>query len=246
MILRRLPQNLREQNWTAISIEFVLLVAGVFLGIQVANWNEDRQDRQAEQRYLLELVRDLSTDIDRLQQKRREALAKFALAESIILQIEPDFERPPFFPAIDEMPRPSESFKNHVYAGLTTAHLFTTADATFRELVQTGQLGVLSDRSVVNELTAYYALIEQRRIEDQVAFDQISPMLGHLTARGLSMADRATSEDAVRLARDDVQFLGLVKMAYFLTDWQYAMLGRVLTKAEAALVRVQASLEGAP
>ncbi len=43
MILRRLSQSLREQNWTAIWIEFVLLVAGVFLGIQVANWNEDRQ-----------------------------------------------------------------------------------------------------------------------------------------------------------------------------------------------------------
>lgn len=43
MILRRLSQSLKEQNWTAISIEFVLLVVGVFLGIQVANWNEDRQ-----------------------------------------------------------------------------------------------------------------------------------------------------------------------------------------------------------
>ncbi|MEO5629779.1 MAG: hypothetical protein ABIQ62_08445 [Thermomonas sp.] len=42
MILRRLSQSLKEQNWTAIWIEFVLLVAGVFLGIQVANWNQER------------------------------------------------------------------------------------------------------------------------------------------------------------------------------------------------------------
>ena len=47
MLLRRLSQSLKEQNWTAISIEFVLLVAGVFLGIQVANWNEERADRLA-------------------------------------------------------------------------------------------------------------------------------------------------------------------------------------------------------
>ena len=39
MILRRLAQSLKEQNWTAITIEFVLLVLGVFLGIQAANWN---------------------------------------------------------------------------------------------------------------------------------------------------------------------------------------------------------------
>jgi len=43
MIFRRLAQNLKEQNWAAIAIEFVLLVVGVFLGIQVANWNVERE-----------------------------------------------------------------------------------------------------------------------------------------------------------------------------------------------------------
>ena len=46
MILRRLAHHLREQNWTAIAIEFVLLVLGVFLGIQVANWNAEREANQ--------------------------------------------------------------------------------------------------------------------------------------------------------------------------------------------------------
>jgi hypothetical protein len=36
MILRRLTNALKEQNWTTILIEFVLLVSGVFLGIQAA------------------------------------------------------------------------------------------------------------------------------------------------------------------------------------------------------------------
>lgn len=45
MILRRLSRSLQEQNWTAIVIEFILLVVGVFLGIQVANWNATRVDR---------------------------------------------------------------------------------------------------------------------------------------------------------------------------------------------------------
>lgn len=45
MILRRLSQALKEQNWAAIVIEFILLVSGVFLGIQVSNWNAARVDR---------------------------------------------------------------------------------------------------------------------------------------------------------------------------------------------------------
>jgi hypothetical protein len=43
MILHRLSKNLKEQNWTAIWIEFVLLAAGVFLGMQVSNWNAERE-----------------------------------------------------------------------------------------------------------------------------------------------------------------------------------------------------------
>lgn len=42
MLLRRLTLHVREQNWTAIGIDFVIVVVGVFIGIQVANWNDDR------------------------------------------------------------------------------------------------------------------------------------------------------------------------------------------------------------
>ena len=55
MMLRRFAENLREQNWTAIIIEFLLLVIGVFLGIQVANWNEARVDRERERVFLGQL-----------------------------------------------------------------------------------------------------------------------------------------------------------------------------------------------
>ncbi len=60
MILRRLSQSLKEQNWMAITIEFVLLVVGVFLGIQVANWNAER----AEQKHALELFERLADDLE--------------------------------------------------------------------------------------------------------------------------------------------------------------------------------------
>ena len=59
MILRRLTQNLRMQNWTAIGIEFVLLVLGVYLGILAANWNLDRAARQETGKLLSQLETEL-------------------------------------------------------------------------------------------------------------------------------------------------------------------------------------------
>jgi hypothetical protein len=43
MFMRRITTRLRQQDWLAVTIEFALVVAGVFLGIQVANWNDARR-----------------------------------------------------------------------------------------------------------------------------------------------------------------------------------------------------------
>ena len=65
MILRRLSQSLKEQSWTGIVIEFILLVAGVFLGIQVANWNQAQADARSGRDYVTRLARDLDVDVAR-------------------------------------------------------------------------------------------------------------------------------------------------------------------------------------
>lgn len=67
MILRRLSQSIKEQNWTAIVIEFILLVAGVFLGMQVSNWNQESGERAAEIGYLGGLKEDVDYSIRRLR-----------------------------------------------------------------------------------------------------------------------------------------------------------------------------------
>lgn len=57
MILRRVIEHFRKQEWTAIFLDFVIVVLGVFVGIQVSNWNAARADR-AEERQLLTRLRD--------------------------------------------------------------------------------------------------------------------------------------------------------------------------------------------
>ena len=42
MMLRRLATRFRQQDWLAVTIELVVVILGVFIGLQAANWNEDR------------------------------------------------------------------------------------------------------------------------------------------------------------------------------------------------------------
>ena len=46
MILRRLVAHLKDQHWTGVFIELAIVVLGVFLGMQVSNWNEARIERE--------------------------------------------------------------------------------------------------------------------------------------------------------------------------------------------------------
>ena len=61
MILRRLTASLRTQNWTAVAIELAIVIVGVFIGVQAANWNQARQERQETRQLLSQLETELST-----------------------------------------------------------------------------------------------------------------------------------------------------------------------------------------
>ncbi len=60
MILSRLSQAIRTQNWFAVVLEFVIVVAGVLLAFQVTAWNEARQEQALEAVIICRLVDDFS------------------------------------------------------------------------------------------------------------------------------------------------------------------------------------------
>ncbi|MEM7430564.1 MAG: hypothetical protein AAF351_01365 [Pseudomonadota bacterium] len=62
MLLRRVTKHVKEQNWFAVGVDFLIVVVGVFIGIQVANWNDARSDVRVGDDYLRGLHADLSAD----------------------------------------------------------------------------------------------------------------------------------------------------------------------------------------
>lgn len=45
MIFRRIATQLHAQNWSTVAIELAIVIAGVFIGVEAANWNQQRQER---------------------------------------------------------------------------------------------------------------------------------------------------------------------------------------------------------
>jgi len=78
MILSRVAKHLKEQHWTAVFLDFIIVVVGVFVGLQAQDWNQARQDRALEHQYLERLrndfaqsVKDAQTNIKWMQREFR-------------------------------------------------------------------------------------------------------------------------------------------------------------------------------
>lgn len=59
MVIRRIREHVATHNWFAVGIDFAIVVAGVFLGIQVSNWNVARIESDKAAEYRLRLVKEI-------------------------------------------------------------------------------------------------------------------------------------------------------------------------------------------
>ncbi len=59
MIRRRVIEQLRAQQWVAVFIELAIVVLGVFIGLQVSNWNQDRESARQGANFAEHLKADL-------------------------------------------------------------------------------------------------------------------------------------------------------------------------------------------
>jgi len=60
MILKRIVSNLRNQNWTSLTLELIVLIIGIYIGLQADAWNTERQENAEEQA----IIKSLKVEVD--------------------------------------------------------------------------------------------------------------------------------------------------------------------------------------
>jgi hypothetical protein len=144
MLLRRVTEHVRDQNWFAVFIDFLIVVIGVFIGIQVANWNAQRLAAEEEQAIVQRLAiefREVQRQVSREIDSEMARLDRLVNLISFIDSGEPaTMQLSEASQALIEMPyqRPPPSMP-----------------ATLTELLATGRLWRISDSEVRRELQSY-------------------------------------------------------------------------------------------
>jgi hypothetical protein len=142
-------QNLKQQHWTAVFIELVIVVAGVFIGLQVNNWNEERRDRAREQAYLQGIATDLDESIVSIQASIGYSNERIALDELLInATTDPGVVRAD----------PARFMYAVTRGGYT--HVPSIRGDTFETIKSTGNLEIIRDQQLVRDLMKFYATVQ--------------------------------------------------------------------------------------
>jgi hypothetical protein len=148
MILRRLVTALRKQSWLTLVLELVVVVVGIFLGLQVDSWNEARKDRVLEQQYVVSLKADFQADIEELDEAIALAKSRAQLGRLLISSIDKG--------RVEGDPN---EFIWAVYSSFLLNFPSYTR-ATINDLLSTGNLQLLQDANLKAAVAEYYTDIE--------------------------------------------------------------------------------------
>ncbi len=150
MILRRLVTALRKQSWLTLVLELVVVVVGIFLGLQVDSWNDARKDRVLEHQYVVSLKTDFQADIEELDEAIALAKSRAQLGRLLISSIDKD--------RVEGDPN---EFIWAVYSSFLLNFPSYTR-ATINDLLSTGNLQLLQDANLKAAVAEYYTDIEYR------------------------------------------------------------------------------------
>jgi hypothetical protein len=147
MRLRRITQHIKEQNWFAVFLDFFIVVVGVFIGIQVANWNAKQGDLKLARASLDRIQEELSSNRVALKTwiETYETLKVYAGA------------------TLDGLNRPVEErsgdFLSDAYQTTSFAR-FTLPRNAYNDLLSLGAPKALVDNDVRKALARYYFFID--------------------------------------------------------------------------------------
>lgn len=153
MILRRLGEAISGQNWFVVIIEVLVVVVGIFIGLQVDGWNEARKDRKDEKVFLHRLHEDLiiAEKLSSRVRDRRLNRLHSAMAASDVL-----------FGRVDREELMEEECT--AIANITFFNINVSGLSALEELVSTGRMDIIRDFEMRT------ALVELQQTRAALAF----------------------------------------------------------------------------
>ena len=148
MILRRVIEHVRAQHWTAVFLDFFIVVVGILIAFQITEWNQARKDRMKEAVYLVRLDAEMDVILERLEAGVAIARESSEAAELLLAaRVGRGDETNDAGPGNEDL----RAALRLLRAGRVPAG----SPAAFRQMVSSGELTLLRSEDLRNALFAY-------------------------------------------------------------------------------------------
>lgn len=204
MILSRLTSAVREQNWAAVTIEFVIVLSGVIIGFQATAWNEARQDAERE-----------SLIISRLQ-------ADFIAIEADVTTVIADLERRSeaaggFIPMIrdDSVDVHSETFRLGLANTIGTP-VPAGRSATYVDLLESGDMALIRSEDLRRALIEFDEQVRRHEMAYQtlatLVIDNTRVLLEYQSLLRAVGDDPASYAEAIEVTRQSADLISSAQL----------------------------------
>ena len=161
MILSNLATGLKQRDWGTVAVEVLIVVVGIFIGLQVDDWNQARIDRADIAEYMERVQGDLNRDADFFAFLANKASAKreaLATLKKIIARNRSSDEDPESIFGL---------LSDSVPMGFEFPEVQTV---TFLDLRGSGKLTLIEDAELRRQLSFYYQESVHRsdRVESRI------------------------------------------------------------------------------
>jgi len=163
MILSRIIHHLKTQNWTAVAIEFVIVIACVAVGFEVSASGERAAERAYEQDLLLRLHREIVN----IEQGRERQQDRIQRDRDLLVSV-----RPALFLAEER-----DRISSGECIALLESHLLDPAPDSLPaldELVATGRMESIRDEAIRSATSAFLQRRESTRAQTPMLLSGIT------------------------------------------------------------------------
>ncbi len=220
MILQRITLGLKKHDWDVVLIEVLIVVVGIFIGLQVNDWNEARKDRLDEQASLVRLLADLDQSITALAVERDDLVAWAKQTEELVQGF-----------GAGEAGRAQVKANENGLLASTRVLIGRGQFATITELVESGRLGIIRSAEIRAAIAATQGLAESRRLQIQVLSRQQAALVPFIRTQFRVTENRSAFEYDFGALSQDAQFLNSLSQAAdslrVNADWMDGVIGEM-------------------
>ena len=229
MILRSVTRHVREQNWFAVGLDFLIVVLGVFIGIQVANWNDARFDRQREQAFLQALVEDVRQDAADLVTTIAVETSRISALDYLIARATGDALPTGFDSArgrVEIIEYPPYALDGPFDVGYTLFIMNSVPSrrAAYDTIIHAGGLELIRDQGLVREIQEYYARVDAISRFSEVMQLTRQRFVEAQRQAGVSPVDLPSMDQLVTLFVSDAPMAAAAKEYWLFTNFHLRLL----------------------